>query len=259
MSETNSTQRIVLITGASSGIGAALSRRLAAPDTALVLHARGVERRSREALARVAEQARQAGARVETVSADLCGQGAGEEIIRQTLERFGALDQLVSNAGFADRRLFGDVGIEDYRESQRVMGEAFFELASAALPTLKKSSWGRIVAVSSFVAHVFRNDALFAVSAAAKASVEAMVKALAAQLAADGVTVNAVAPGFTKKDPGAHHARASSASAALAPRIPLGRLSEPDEQAATIAFLLSRDAAYITGQVIHVDGGLSLG
>ena len=136
---------------------------------------------------------------------------------------------------------------------------AFLRMANAALGDLMASSCGRVVVVSSFVAHGFgTGDLHFPATSAAKAALEALAKALPCQLARMGVTVNIVVPGFTRKDQGIHAAATSDALVRAAAITPTGRLTEPADLANTIAFLLSEGAAQITGQTIHVDGGLLL-
>jgi NAD(P)-dependent dehydrogenase (short-subunit alcohol dehydrogenase family) len=243
--------RVVLITGAASGIGAATARRLAAPGTALVLATRA----NAASLAAVAEACRERGAGVTTVLADLADPAAGEAPVTAALSAFGRLDAVVANAGFADRTPVSELTDDGYTASAAAIGAGFFRLCRAALPVI--GDGGRIVAVSSFVAHVFRAHVQpFPASAAAKASVEALVKALAFELAPRGITVNAVAPGFIRKDAGAHRAMPPERLKAVEAEIPLGRIGEPDDVAAAIGFLLSPDAGYITGQVLHVSGGL---
>ena len=252
-------QRVVLVTGAGSGIGAALARRVASPDAALLLHSRGADEIGRARLEHVAEACREKGGRVETAFGDLGEAGIGACAVERALASFGHLDQIVHNAGFADRRPFGVLARDHLDASFRAMPGAFLEIVGAALPSLSASTRGRVVVVSSFVAHRFRKDELFPASAAAKAALEALAKSLAVELASTGTTVNIVVPGFTRKDEGKLGALPRSAWDEVAGRNLQARLALPDEVAATIAFLLSDDAAHITGATIPVDGGLTLG
>ena len=245
--------RSIVITGAASGIGAAIARRLAAPDTGLLLHTK----KNREGLKRVAMDVREAGARAELVLGDLTEHALAGRLIKMAVSKFGGLDVLVSNAGFADRTGFGGLTDDALTASVEIVQGGFFRLARAAMPHLNQRGNGRVIAISSFVAHVFRPDVtLFPASAAAKAGMEALVRALAMELAISGTTVNAVVPGLVQKDAGRHAAMTPEQFAEQMARIPLGRLGQPEDIAAMVAFLASPSAGYITGQAIHVNGGL---
>jgi 3-oxoacyl-[acyl-carrier protein] reductase len=251
---------IILITGAGSGIGAALARRLAAlPGTALALHSRGEDDAGRARLDAVAQSCSARGASVVIAHGDLTRPGTGAELVGKALQAYGRVDQIVHNAGFADRRQFGELRRSDLDRSLSAMPGAFLDVVNAALPTLSTSRKGRVVAVSSFVAHRFVPGQIFPASAAAKAALEALAKSLAVQLAPTGATVNVVVPGFTRKDEGKLGSLSPAAWKEAATRNPQGRLAWPEDIAATITFLLSDDAAHLTGAVVHVDGGLTLG
>lgn len=244
--------RRILVTGASSGIGAATVRAMAAPGTAIVVHAR----RSLEAAERVAGEARALGAEAHVLLHDLAEPEAPAALVTEAVARLGGLDVLVSNAGFADRTPATELTDEAMARSLDTVLWGFLRLARAAGPHLRAGVRPRLVAVSSFVAHLFRHDAAnFPATAVGKAGVEALLRTLAMEWAPD-VTVNAVAPGYTQKDPGAQAAFTEAQREAVAARVPLGRLGTPAEMAAAICFLASAEAGYVTGQVLHVNGGL---
>lgn len=249
--------RVALVTGAASGIGAAVCRALAAPGMAIGVHTR----RNRAGAEAVADQARAAGADAAMLLGDLAEPGTAEALVEAMAARFGRLDVLVSNAGFADRTPIAALDDAGAAHSVEAIQSAFLRLARAALPLLTAAGeGGRVIAVSSFVAHVFRPGVPnFPASAAAKAGLEALVRALAMELAGTGVTANAVIPGFIRKDLGAHAAVPPERLAAQLAAIPMGRIGLPEEVAAAVAFLASPAASYITGHGLAVDGGLAMG
>jgi NAD(P)-dependent dehydrogenase (short-subunit alcohol dehydrogenase family) len=246
----------VVVTGAGSGIGAATCRRLAAQGVALVMHTGS----NREGIEALAQECRAVPSRV--VIGDLAEPETVDALL-DAAQALGRLRGVVANAGFADRRGLAELDDAAVERSLRVMVVPLAHLLRKSLGLLKAGAasggLGRFVAVSSFVAHRFTpGTSGFAASAAAKAGVEALIKSAAAELAPSGVTVNAVAPGYVRKDRPHTGALNEAQWAQALARVPMGRLATPDDIAAPIAFLLSADAAYITGQVIHIDGGMTL-
>lgn len=244
--------KVILITGSSSGIGAALVRRLAAPGVGIVIHAR----HSADKLAKVAQAAEAAGAKIEQVLGDLVDESTTDALIA-AVKRFGRLDALVANAGFPLLKSLEEGSEADLEYAFKGNLFSFFRLARGLRSLLKETGSGRVVALGSYTAHVFRTDMpLFPLSAASKGAVETAVRSLAMEFAAEKITVNCVVPGHINKDAGTSDGVSEERINQFRHLIPAGRLGEPDEVASLIQYLLSKDAAYISGQIMHVNGGM---
>ncbi|MCY4462236.1 MAG: SDR family oxidoreductase [Albidovulum sp.] len=247
-------EKCIVISGSSSGIGAALARRLAGKVGSMVLHARS----ARESLDSVAADVEKAGTRTAAILCDLADGGSAEKIIELAADKFGRIDGLVANAGFPLMKSFSEGEASDIEYAFRANLFSFFEFAKCAHPYLKQAQSGRLIALGSFTAHVFRTDLRsFPMSAASKGGLETAVRSVALAMCKDGITVNCVVPGFIWKEKGTRDGLSEEELIEVSSRIPLGRPGYPDEVAAVIEFFLSEESNYVTGQCLHVNGGLT--
>jgi 3-oxoacyl-[acyl-carrier protein] reductase len=238
--------RVALVTGASRGIGRAIARGLAARGATVVAAARG------EHAGETAADIQAGGGRAEAVALDVTDRDAIDGVIGRVIDQFGRLDILVNNAGIARDQLLLRMKRDDWDAVIATNLTAAYGCIQAALKPMLRQRSGRIVNVSSVVGQA--GNAGQANYAASKAGLIGLTKAVALEVASRNITVNAVAPGLIDTD----MTRAVSASAQQGwqERIPLGRLGTPEEVAAAVAFLASDEAAYITGHVLAVNGGM---
>jgi 3-oxoacyl-[acyl-carrier protein] reductase len=237
-----------LITGGSRGIGLAVASRLAREGCEVDLVARNPERLE-AAVGRIRSET---GARVEGIAADLGRPSGIEALVGRIGRREGGYRFLINNAGIARDGLLLRMRPEQWDEVLRVNLTATYRITRAVLPAMIKARRGRVVSLTSVVA--LMGNPGQANYVASKAGVIGFTKSLAREIASRGVTVNAVAPGFIDTDMTGSVGEA--ARAAMLDRIPLGRPGLPEEVAAGICFLLGDGAAYITGEVLNISGGL---
>jgi len=239
--------RVSLVTGASRGIGRAVSIELARRGASLILAARGAT-----ALEETAIACRALGATVQLAVIDIADPASVKNGVEQALAAAGRIDHLVNNAGVTGDGLVLRMKRADWdRVLDTNLGGAF-EMIRAVLPSMVRARYGRIVNISSVVA--LMGNPGQASYCAAKAGLIGLTKSLAREVGSRSITVNAVAPGFIDTD--MTRAVTGEARDRLTAQIPLARLGTAEDVAAGVAFLLGPGAAYITGEVLNISGGL---
>ncbi|RPI54418.1 MAG: 3-oxoacyl-ACP reductase FabG [Acidobacteria bacterium] len=240
------TGKVALVTGASRGIGAAIARTLAAQGATVVAAARGSN-----AASNVADIVLKGG-KAEAASLDVTDPAAVDAVVKDALAKHGHLDILVNNAGITRDQLMMRMKRDDWDAVIATNLTAAYTCTQAVLRPMIKQRGGRIITISSVVGQM--GNAGQVNYAASKAGLIGMAKALAREVASRGITVNVVAPGMIDTDMTRTLTEGTSESWAV--QIPLGRLGTPEDVANTVCFLASEEAAYITGQVIAVNGGM---
>ncbi|MBB3692598.1 3-oxoacyl-[acyl-carrier-protein] reductase [Sphingomonas sp. BK580] len=235
-----------LVTGASGGIGSAIARGLAAQGARLALSGSNADK-----LARFRDEL---GGEHVALACDLSDAAAVDALVPRAIESLGKLDILVNNAGVTRDNLAMRMKDDEWDQVIRVNLEAAFRLIRAAAKPMMKARFGRVVSITSVVGQTGNPGQ--ANYAASKAGLVGMSKALAQELASRNITVNCVAPGFIRS--AMTEVLPDAQKSALLGRIPAGDLGSGEDIAAAVVYLASREAGYVTGQTLHVNGGMAM-
>lgn len=240
--------KTAIVTGASRGIGRAIAKKLASMGANLVLNYRS----SAKEIDTLLEEIKEFGIETLVIQGDVSSFDDSKKIVDEAKNKFGTIDILINNAGITKDSLILRMTEEDFDKVISVNLKGVYNCSKHIAPIMLKQRSGKIINISSVVG--VAGNAGQCNYAAAKAGVIGITKSLAKELGSRGVTVNAVAPGYIKTDmTDALHEKVKKSIEDL---LPLKRLGTPEDVAETVGFLASDKAAYITGQVIHVDGGM---
>ncbi|WP_243318130.1 3-oxoacyl-[acyl-carrier-protein] reductase [Geothrix paludis] len=239
--------KVALVTGASQGIGEAIAKRLAAQGATVVCAARTLRK-----LQEVADAITAAGGKADVVVADLSDGTSVRAAVATTVERHGAIHILVNNAGITRDKLLIQMKEEDWDAVIDTNLKGAWTAIQAATKPMMKQRWGRIINIASVVGQMGNPGQANYV--AAKAGLIGLTKSVARELASRNVTANAVTPGYIETAMTA--GLPDEVKAEFTKQIPLGRMGTADDIAASVAFLASDEAGYITGQVLSVNGGM---
>ncbi|MDQ6988578.1 MAG: 3-oxoacyl-ACP reductase FabG [Mariprofundaceae bacterium] len=242
-----SEQKVAIVTGASRGIGFAVAEGLAKAGYNLAICA------TREATVNAAaEKLRALGAEVEAHVVDVTDSAAVKAFVQGVAKHFGRLDVLVNNAGITKDGLAMRMKADDWNAVIDTNLSSVFYASQAALKPMMKARFGRIINISSVVSSMGNPGQIN--YCASKGGIDAMTRSLAQEVGSRGITVNAIAPGFIAT--AMTDELGEDAKKSLETRIPLGRLGSPEDIAASVLFLAGDGGAYISGQVLHVNGGM---
>jgi 3-oxoacyl-[acyl-carrier protein] reductase len=242
--------KVALVTGASRGIGKAIALALAEAGADVVVNYAGSE-----ALAQQTSQQIQAlGRRSCAIQANVGSAAEVDAMVQQVLDQFGQLDILVNNAGITRDNLIMRMKEQDFDDVITINLKGVFNCIKAVTRPMMKQRYGKIINISSVVGVL--GNAGQANYVAAKAGVIGLTKSTARELASRGINVNAVAPGFIETD--MTDKLTDDLKNGLMQQIPLGRFGQPHEIAKLVCFLASDDSSYMTGQTLHVDGGMHM-
>lgn len=240
--------RVALVTGSSSGIGAAIARELAAGGAKVAVHYRGNAEGAQKVMSQIAE----AGGVCRIYQADVSDVEQAATLVKQVQSDFGGLDILVNNAGTTRDTLLMTMKEEDWDIVINTNLRSVYAVTKAALRGMIRQKWGRIINITSVVG--LSGQAGQANYAASKAGVIGFTKSLAREVASRNITVNAVAPGFIPT--ALTDVLTPEQKASILASTPMGRMGTPEEVAWAVAFLASERSGFITGHVLTVDGGL---